>query len=282
MGGRLKESNVITSEEVEKVVYDYVPRTFIAEPTERAKDYVEGDETQETDFQLSDLSARQAGITQLNKERQAAVIDELVLEKLKEVQEQAYREAYDLGVAEGAERAFVEMKEEFVARLAGIDEMLRAMDQVKKRLFDHNEAHLVQLTYLIARKISLATIEQDSEFIKKFVLNLLEEVHDEEQVVLKLSPDDLYFLEGLRDRNIKETEVFQTVRMEVDEHIEGGGCIVETNYGVIDATLDKRVDKIWDLLKSRFPKLSDEERQLTSDDGDSDSEKSSDDNDSES
>lgn len=261
----MKESKIITSEEVERIVYEYVPKKFTSEVTQEAIEYVADHQRRASDFHLSELSAQQSGISKLNREKQDQIVDDLVLEKLKDLQENAYREAYELGVAEGAEKAFVEMKQDFLDRLEKIDDVLKSFDEVKKRLFDHNETHLIELMYLIAKKISFFEIEQDRDFIKKFVSILLEEVHGEESIVIKLCPDDLFFLEGLRDRNLKELEALKNVKLEGDDVVSPGGCKLETNYGVIDASLETRVEKVWELLKSRFPRLSDEERELQDD-----------------
>ena len=253
---------MIEAEKTETIVYDYVPPNFPVHVAEQANDFVFGQETKGSDFTISDLSAEQAGINELNRNAFDLKVNDLALEKLKEIQERAYKEAYDLGVIEGTEKAFEDMKMDFKARLEKIDEVIKSFDEIKKRIFEHNEAHFVKLLYLLSNKIAFKEIKEDKGQIVELVTHLIHDLQGAERVVAKISQEDYSFIEKLRERGVKEAEALVNVKLDVGEEIESGGCILETNYGVIDATLDKRVDKVWNLLEARLPKLKESERNL--------------------
>ena len=43
----------------------------------------------------------------------------------------------------------------------------------------------------------------------------------------------------------------------MDESIETGGAFLETNIGMIDASIQQRVENIWESLKDKLPYVKD-------------------------
>ena len=100
------EKGIITATSADKASYEYKPRELNLNSSTIAKTFVSEDAFVSKDFKISDLVAQQAGITQLADDAQRDKINALVLEQLKDVQEKAYKEGYELGLVEGTEKAF--------------------------------------------------------------------------------------------------------------------------------------------------------------------------------
>lgn len=257
------EKSIIKAAVAEKTTFDFKPREIGTETSMVARDFVEVDAFRSTDFKISELIAQQAGISQLESDAQQDKINAQVLEKLKEVQEQAYKEGHDLGLIEGTEKALQEAKSDLHERLKAMDSLLQNIESLKSRLLVDNEAELVRLVYLVAKKMALRDLEQNREAVVEILKHVVGEMQTDERITVKLSPEDLYFLEGLQDKVKERIQNFERIQFSADEKVKSGGCLIETEYGSVDASVDERVERTWATLQSRVPQNHDAPKSKT-------------------
>ncbi|MCC7402987.1 MAG: hypothetical protein IT288_01185 [Bdellovibrionales bacterium] len=250
----VKSNSVVKSETSGDIVFDYIPKSFPVVMTKEASDFVSSQETKVSDFKISHLVAEQTGIADVQRKGIDDRIEEAALQKMKEIEERAYREAYDLGMVEGAERAFAEKKQDLEARLNQVDQLLVMFDDVKRKLLAENERQLMELMVQIAERIALQKIAEDPESILKTLDMVLEDIQKDENITIYLSRADRDFLEEIRAKGGKRAEDLRHVKLEPLDHIQSGGCQVETNYGVIDATLDQRVERVLVAVREKMPR----------------------------
>ncbi len=247
------EKPIIKSSLAAKSTFDYMPRELGQEPSRVAKSFVDEDAFRSADFKISELIANQVGISRLESDAHQDKINMQVLEKLKEVQEQAYREGHELGLIEGTEKAFQEAKLELTQRLSSMESLLQRMEQLKNRLLIDNEATLIQLVFHTAKKMALRDLKDNPEAVQHILKDVVGEIQENERVTVRLSPDDLQFLESLQEKSGQKIESLQRVKFVAEESITSGGCKIETDYGSVDATVEERVERTWQTLLSRTP-----------------------------
>jgi flagellar assembly protein FliH len=131
-------------ETADKTVFKHSPKSFRVATSEIAKDFVSLQADKSSDFQISEVVAQQAGVTALRKKNVEAQVEETVLERLKEIEEQAYRQAYDLGLIEGKETAFQEAKSDFSNRLVELDSLLAEIHSIKTQILKESESALIK------------------------------------------------------------------------------------------------------------------------------------------
>jgi flagellar assembly protein FliH len=240
-----------------QVVFDYRPKEFPIVVSESAKDFSSKKHATEHSgaFTINPLIAQKAGISRMQAESLEKAVEAQALERLKDIQERAYREAFELGLLEGTEKAFEEHREEFAARLSYLDSILKSFEDLKSRLVAENEAQMVTLVFEIAKRLALREIAEHPETILDLIRKVAEDSQTDERLVIKVSQEDLTFIENLAEASQKDKEMLQKIRLEADAKVASGGCVLETNYGSIDASLQQRVGKIWDVLSSRAPKI---------------------------
>lgn len=244
-------SNIVKDLDQDLVVFDYKPRELNIETTQVAKDYVAQEDRNE--FKISELVAKQVGISKLESEANEDKINERVLERLKEIQEKAYKEGYDLGLIDGVEKAYQEEKVTLQERLSNLDQFLKTMEQQKKLILIDNEAELISLVFQVAKKIALRDLAENREAVLEILKPLVEELHGDEKITVRVSSDDLYFLQTLRDKTGQAVEKLEKIKFIDDEKMRSGGCILETAYGSVDASVEERVERVWQTLQSRVP-----------------------------
>ncbi len=246
-------STVLKKEDAEKVVFRHSPKFIRSQPSTAATSFVNMQKGKSSDFEIADVVAQQAGIAAMKQKNLDDKAEETVLERLKEIQEQAYKQAYDLGLIEGTEKAFQEKQQDFLMRLERFDLLCKNVESHLGLAAQENESILVKLAYEIAEKIARRAIAQDPapiiEMLKSTVHDLQEAVH----IVVRINPGDMNFIENLRTKKDKSVEAFERVKFEVDEQIQSGGCSIETDFGTIDATIEQRIERAWKALESKLP-----------------------------
>ncbi|NJL23744.1 MAG: hypothetical protein HC902_00210 [Calothrix sp. SM1_5_4] len=173
---------------------------------------------------------------------------------MKEVQEKAYQEGYELGLIEGTEKAFQEAKAGLIEKLGALQSVLKRMEDLKGQLLIDNEAELLHLVFLIAKKLAMRDLEEHREAVWEILKDVIGESQGDERVVVKLSNEDMYFLETLQDKSGERIEALKRVKFVADDAIKPGGCMIETEYGSVNATVEERVERVWQTLQSRVPK----------------------------
>lgn len=250
--------HILKEADAREIVFDYRPRVFPQQVEKPAREFISQQESKVSDFIISELVAKQTGIHELNRRGIEAQVEELALKKLKEIEEKAYSEAYELGLIEGTEKAFIERKDDFEDRVQQMDTLLERFEHLKSGLIVDNEKIIMKLIFMVASRIAMKEIKQDQENVFYIVKNIMEEIQSEEKITLHIALDDIAFITSLRDKLHKDTDFVERIRFEGSESIAPGGCLVETEYGTIDATLEQRLNKVWHSLKAKFPRSIDD------------------------
>jgi flagellar assembly protein FliH len=247
------EKSIIKAQVANTTTFDYKARELSTTVSQVARDYVDVDAFRSPDFKISELVAQQAGISQLESDAHQDKINAQVLERLKEVQEKAYKEGYELGLVEGTEKSFQENKAALMDKLKIMEAQLKRMEDLKQHLLVDNEAALIKLVFLTAKKIAMRDLEEHREAVWELLKGVVSEIQADERVVVKLSTEDMYFIETLQDKSGERIESLQRVKFVADDTIKSGGCMIETEYGNVNATVEERVERTWQTLASRIP-----------------------------
>ncbi|OFZ20297.1 MAG: hypothetical protein A2Z20_12850 [Bdellovibrionales bacterium RBG_16_40_8] len=246
-------STILKKTSADRLAFKYNPKSLLLGPSVASSEFVSLQGQKSSDFQIADIIAEQSGVADLRKKNIEAQVEGTVLERLKEIEEQAYKQAYELGLSEGTEKAYADKNTEFLHKLEGFDKLLLAVETTKATLLKENESSLIKLIFQIASKLALRDISLNEKHIVGLLSELIVEVQTAESINVKLNPEDFRFIEDLRNKKVKEIEKFEHVRIQPNDEVTKGGCIIVTNYGEIDATIEQRVQKAWAALEPKIP-----------------------------
>lgn len=247
------DRSIVRGKQEGQVVFDFKPRELSVDVSQSARDFVSLDNQQSPDFKISELIAKQVGIHQLESEANEDQINERVLERMKEIEEKGYKEGYELGLADGREKAFQEAQVEFAQRLASLDQLLGAIENQRKQILVDNEEQFIGLLFQIAKKISMRDLSEHRGAVVEILKNLVEEMNADEKITAHVSMADLEFINAIKDKTSRKIEKIKKIKFVDDERITPGGCVMETGFGSVDASVEERVERAWQLLKDRIP-----------------------------
>jgi len=252
---RLSKS-VLPKEVAEKTVLEFVPVRFDLGTPEQALNYL-AEKKKGSDFRMNDAVRVQTGIDQVEQSSEEEKVEAAALEKLKEIQEGAYQEAYNLGLEEGRKEAFEQVSAQIAERMETMDSLLNTIKDMKKEMASFNEAHLVQLAFRMAARLAKTELQNNNEAMIQILRDAVSLSQDEENITVRVSQSQFEFLEELKKETGREFEFVKRIRFEPSAEIADGGCIVETNYGEVDARIEQRIEQLWSVLAENIPKVKD-------------------------
>lgn len=233
-------------------ILEYVPHKFDLGTSEQAIHYLE-EKSRGADFRMSDVMRDHTGIADIEKSNEELRIEEKSLEKLKEIQESAYKEAYKLGLDEGRTHAFEKSNREIMKRLEDFDQCLLKIKSLKKDLENFNESHLIELVFSIASRVVFSEVKENEQTILQALRQAVQLAQDEEKITVQVSSAQFEFMEEAKKRTGREFEFLKNMTFEPSEGVTAGGCVVTTNYGEVDSRVEQRLQSIWERLKESMP-----------------------------
>ncbi len=255
----MRWSNIVKKDrsnasEVDTTVLNYSPKEFNFGTPEAALEYLTKKE-RGSDFVMSDVLRTTTGVDEIERLSEEQKIEEKVLYKISSLQEDAYKKAYDLGFEEGTKKAIESKTEELNKKILKLDDLRLSLVQIKEEMIHQNEAHIMKMIYEIASKLAFDHINEHHEVVLKVIKKSIEEAQVDDNVNVLVSNEQLEFLEEHKTEASRENEFLKKVKFVGSSEVSIGSCVVETNYGVIDARIEERIAKLWKEFKLALPKV---------------------------
>jgi flagellar assembly protein FliH len=186
------------------------------------------------------------------RDRMIATAQAGIEQARKEATERGYRKGYDEGIAagreEGSSAALAEARKEFSqngnSALACLKEAMEQLDQQKQQVLWQAEQSLVRLSIGIASQIVKRVAAEDSDVTGANVKAALEMVARGSDVVVKVNPGDISYLESMLADDKDVLGKYNNIKIEQDMKIANGGCVLLAGHGQIDAQLDTQISHI--------------------------------------
>ncbi len=242
--------NIISKENADHVAINYEPLSIDSQMSEQTLDYVKNQETR-GDFRVDKIVAEYVGIDELEKESQKKEVAQQALQLSKEVQEKAYSEAYALGLEEGRAKAYEEEKNRVEVEMGNVKQLIEEIKLAKNTIFKDNEKQIVNLCFYMAKRLLMKEVEAHPDYIKTLIKKSLEMAQSDEEVTIRVSAEDKVWIDQNIETIFKDLNLDPSTRIEKDSGVGRGGVIIETNHGVIDATVEQRLEKLATVVKSQ-------------------------------
>jgi flagellar assembly protein FliH len=147
--------------------------------------------------------------------------------------------AYQQGLEAGYQQNREETRQKFQNQLKYLDKIAANVIQSKDDFFKKGEEIIIKLTLLIVQKILHHEIKTNPENLIPIVNNALKKVTDiERNVVVNVNPSDKDLLTLHLNEIGERVDSLRELVIKADSRISQGGCVVETNYVTIDATME--------------------------------------------
>lgn len=169
----------------------------------------------------------------------------------KEVLDKAKKDAeiYMKGVKTRGAKMRQQAKEEgFTEGLNRLNTQIIALDQKTKEIEHEMQKKILPLALKAAKKIFGRELKLSPESIVDIVMQTLKPVKESHQIKIFVSKEDHQFLEKEKNRLREMLEYVEILAIEERADLSKGDCIIETEGGIINATLENQ----WRSLEAAF------------------------------
>jgi flagellar assembly protein FliH len=169
-----------------------------------------------------------------------------------EEMQQNIQAAYDKGFEDGQQVTQLALAEEFHK----FENWVRRIDKVIENLdFEFSiqirklKDILVPLAIKISEHIIRTEIKANPLLVEKQIEKVLELIDNEKVFELRLNPSDVEILKSVESKLLKDPKL-EGVEIVPDPNIGQGGCILETQVGQFDATINSQLSRILNALNN--------------------------------
>lgn len=169
--------------------------------------------------------------------------------------EEVSREAIRKGMEEGREEGFGKGRDE-VARLTERLHVImeRAMDK-RAEILEQTEGQIIDLVLLLSRKVVKTISENQKNVVISNIAQALRKLKSRSEVIIKVNLADLELASSHIKDFIEMAENARGISVVEDSSVDRGGCIIETDFGEIDARIQSQLheleEKILDIMPIR-------------------------------
>lgn len=179
---------------------------------------------------ISTLIDAQEVMEQVRKD--AELYKKEVVSEIEQLKAQAQKEGYEQGYAE------------WIEKIAALE------DEIKKVRTD-TQAVIIPIALKAAKKIVGKEIEASEKTVVDIIANSLKAVSQHKKIRIYVNPKEFEIIEESREKIKRIFENLEALSILPQDDVEPGGCIIETEGGIINAQLENQ----WMILENAFQKL---------------------------
>jgi flagellar assembly protein FliH len=160
-----------------------------------------------------------------------------------EIEEQkaaAYDDAYRQGYQMGLEQ----VRQAIDDATARANDIISRAEREAARSLMHAEQQMLELSMAVARKVINRELSETPESILLLVRAALERLSDQDQVTIRVSPDNLETVRKAKPELQSILDRDSTISVSADEVLGSGDCVVDTPFGAVDASVDSQLESL--------------------------------------
>lgn len=225
------EEVVTPSEEITEVnepepELEQAPPVVIQEPEEDLFDIENIDFTQRQERRRG---SRRRGYRRID--------DRNLVSRAQEESENIKKSAFEEGYRMGLEKATSDIEK--------FRENLSVFMGARKEVYEYIAPDLLEICVDIAKKIIKKELETDPQALVNTIVDVLKTISkNEPKITIKVKPQAVQFIKDTIPNITYEYGIEANINIIADPSIEEGGCVFQTNNGIVDASIDTQLEII--------------------------------------
>jgi len=168
--------------------------------------------------------------------------------------EKGHAEGLQAGRVQGHQEALAQAREKFDADQAALAADLHRL--VAQLQADHDQwrsvsaTHIMEFAIALAKKLTFAIGSLHRECAARSLERAMQLVHDKTRAVVRVNPVDIESLSTFAPSLAARIGCAAGIRLEPDESLAPGGCLIQTERGSVDARLETQFEEVVSFLLS--------------------------------
>ena len=189
------------------------------------------------DIESIDFTQRQERRRGSRRRGYRRIDDRNLVSRAQEESENIKKSAFEEGYRIGLEKAAADL-DVFRAEIA-------KFMSAKKDVFEYIAPDILEISVDIAKKIIRKEIESDPQILIDTIVDVLKTVSkNEPKIVIRVRPQSVQFVKDTIPNITYQYGIDSKINIVADPSIEDGGCVFQTNNGIVDASIDTQLEII--------------------------------------
>jgi flagellar assembly protein FliH len=154
------------------------------------------------------------------------------------------KEALEAAREEGREEGYARGQAEVERLVQRTQTVLERAQDKRAEILAETEQEIVDLVLLLTRKVVKTITESQRAVILQNVVQALRKVKTRGNVIIRVNMGDLALTTAHTKNFIQMMEGAKGIQVQEDSSVDSGGCIIETDFGEIDARISSQLAEL--------------------------------------
>lgn len=200
-------------------------------------------------FKVNPIVEKHRGLKDQEEQEFQQVVEKEVAKRVSEIQDEAFKAGFDEGVNQGREEIFNEMRSVVDQKLDNFSQMVTEVLKTQDEILTKQKKEIYVLLRNLTKWIIIRELKEDGNYIERLLEKLLLEIQARNNLLILVNPHDFGGMTEILDHVQSRLGELKNVRVEIDSAILTSGMIVESDNGIINATMEeqfKSLDKLFE------------------------------------
>ena len=152
--------------------------------------------------------------------------------------------SYRYGFEDGKKIGIQDGRNDIQQSAMVLKEMVEKLGDYQTSLLRDADTAIAQLALSVAKSIIHREVQMDKELVARVARESLKLVEDRRHVSIKVHPSDWQYVKDYEGDILGAAHGIKELEIKEDERVSPGGCVLETDSGILDARLDTQLDEI--------------------------------------
>lgn len=180
---------------------------------------------------------------------EARKIESEIQDKETQILTEARKRGYQDGWEEGIKKGSDEVKR----LIERVQVILDTAIQKRNEIFIETEQQIIGLVLLISKKIIKVISENQKNVVINNVIQALRKLKSRGEVAIRVNLADLELASQHKRDFVEMVEGVKSIKILEDSTVDRGGCIIDTDFGSIDARISSQLHEIEDKILELMP-----------------------------
>jgi len=131
-------------------------------------------------------------------------------------------------------------------------EAAEELKRIQQEFYHRVEGEILDLVLATTRKVVQREVDSQKDMILHVLKEAMAKAIDRERIRVRINPSDFDFVHAHKPDIVQAVDGIKHLVIERDEAISRGGAIVESDYGTIDARIERRIEEVEKAMKRQI------------------------------
>ena len=162
----------------------------------------------------------------------------------------AEKDSYERGISEGIRTGEEQARKESIKSIESVQKQLKEIASLRKSILEKAEKDILMLSVSIAEKILQQEVTSNQDTVQNILKAAMKNILDRENIKVRLHPQDFHYMMDKKEDFLQGFDGIKNIVFEEDGSIIRGGALIETQFGEVDARIDRQFAEVKNQLLS--------------------------------